>query len=75
MVLFENTEVSAIHEKRGDSLEDIYIKTIADKFIYEKKMIVKELQKNGILVVYTAPSKLTVNVVNKYLDLKARQFI
>lgn len=75
VVLFENTEVSDIHEKRGDSLEDIYIKTIADKFIYEKKMIVKELQKNGILVVYTAPSKLTINVVNKYLELKARQFI
>jgi len=75
VVLFENTEVTNIHTQRGDSIEDIYIKTIADKFIYEKKMIIKELQKNGILVVYTQPSKLTVDVVNKYLELKARQFI
>jgi uncharacterized protein (DUF58 family) len=75
VVLFENSEVTGLHEKRGDNLEDIYIKTIADKFIYEKKMIVKELQKIGILVVYTQPTKLSINVVNKYLELKARQFI
>jgi len=75
VVMFENTEIAKMHEERGDGLEDIYVKTIADKFIYEKKMIVKELQKNGILVIYTPPSKLTVNVVNKYLELKAKQFI
>ena len=75
VVMFENTELAKMHEERGDGLEDIYVKTIADKFIYEKKMIVKELQKNGILVIYTPPSRLTVNVVNKYLELKARQFI
>lgn len=75
VILFENTEVSRIHEKRGDTLEDIYIKTIADRFIFEKKMIVKELHKNGILTIYTSPQQLTVNVVNKYLSLKAKRFI
>lgn len=73
--LFENTEVSSLHEKRGNQLEDIYIKTIADKFLYEKKMIVKELQKKGILVIYTAPQKLSISVVNTYLELKAKQII
>lgn len=75
VILFENTELAKLHQDRGDDLEDIYIKTIADNFIYEKKMIVKELQKNGILVIYTAPSRLNVDVVNTYLELKARQFI
>jgi hypothetical protein len=75
VVLFENTEVSALQANREDSIEDIYLHTIADKFLYEKKMILKELQKNDILAIYTSPSSLTVNVVNKYLELKARQFI
>ncbi|MBK7762843.1 MAG: DUF58 domain-containing protein [Bacteroidetes bacterium] len=75
VVLFENTEVSRIHDRRGDALEDIYVKTIADRFIYEKKMIVKELQKHGILAIYTKPEQLTIQVVNKYLALKAKQFI
>ncbi len=75
IIFFENTEVSSLHEKRGNQLEDIYVKTIADKFLYEKKMIVKELQKNGILVIYTAPQKLSISVVNTYLELKAKQII
>jgi hypothetical protein len=36
---------------------------------------VKELKKHGILSVLTAPENLTVNAVNKYLELKARQAI
>lgn len=75
VILFENTEITSIHEKRDDSIEDIYVKTIADKFIHEKKMIVKELKKLGILVVLSEPKNLTINVVNQYLNLKTRNFI
>lgn len=75
VVLFENTELKNIHEERGNSLEDIYIKTMADKYNYEKKMMLKELRKNGILSIYSAPGDLSVNVVNKYLDLKTKRYI
>ena len=56
-------------------LEGIYNKTIAEKFVFEKKMIVKELQQQGILAVLTSPEKLTVQAVNKYLELKSKQAI
>jgi hypothetical protein len=36
---------------------------------------VKELQKYGILTILTAPKNITVNTVNKYLELKARQVV
>lgn len=75
VVLFENTELKNIHEERGDSLEDIYIKTMADKYHYEKRMMLKELRKNGILSIYSSPDELSVNVVNKYLDLKTKRII
>ena len=75
VVLFENTELKTIHTDRGDSLEDIYIKTMADKYHYEKKMMLKELRKNGILSIYSTPQNLSVNVVNKYLDLKTKRII
>jgi len=58
-----------------NDVESIYIKTIAEKFAFEKKLIVKELQKYGILTILTAPQNLTINTVNKYLELKARQRI
>ena len=38
-------------------------------------MLVKELQHYGILSVLTSPENLTVNTINKYLELKARQAV
>jgi len=75
VVFFENTELKSLLERKADSLEDIYIRTIADKFMYEKKLMVKELHKNGILSILTSPENLTVNTVNKYLELKTRMSI
>ena len=75
VVFFENTELKTITDKSAVSLEGIYIKTIAEKFAYEKRQMVKELHKNGILSILTTPENLTVNTVNKYLELKSRMSI
>lgn len=75
VVFFENTELKSVLDKHAATLEDIYIKTIAEKFVYEKKLMVKELHKNGILSILTTPENLTVNSVNKYLELKTRMSI
>ena len=75
VVFFENTELRQLTDSAADSVESVYIKTIAEKFVYEKKMIVKELQQHGIFTILTAPRNLTVDTVNKYLELKARQAI
>ncbi len=75
VVFFDNTELKSLRENKAEDIESIYIKTIADKFAFEKRMVVKELQKHGIISVLTTPEQLTVNTVNKYLELKARQAI
>lgn len=75
VVFFENTELRQLTDQRADNIESLYVKTIAEKFAYEKKLIVKELQQHGIFTILTAPQHLTVNTVNKYLELKARQAI
>ena len=35
-----------------------------EKFEFEKRLIVKELKKHGILSILTPPEKLTINAVN-----------
>ncbi len=75
VVFFENTEMKTLIEKKAADLESIYYKAVAEKFSYEKKLIVKELRKNGIQALLTTPEKLTVNTINKYLELKARNLI
>ena len=73
VIFFENTELTKLSGAAAHNLEDVYVKTIADKLAYEKRMVVKELQQYGILSVLTAPEHLTVNAINKYLELKAKQ--
>jgi len=75
VVFFENTELKELSTEPAKDVEGIYHKTIAEKFIYEKKLMVKELNKHGILAILTPPQKLTVNVINQYLALKAQQRI
>ncbi|HTL09879.1 MAG TPA: DUF58 domain-containing protein [Chitinophagaceae bacterium] len=75
VVFFENTELHAVTTAPANNIEAVYTKTIAEKFAFEKKLIVKELQQYGILSILSAPQNVTVNTLNKYLELKARQAI
>ena len=75
VIFFENTELQELLHTEPKSVKQIYYKTIAEKFDHEKKLIVKELNKHGIYSVLTAPQDLTVNTINKYLELKARGLI
>ena len=75
VVFFENTELHQLTVADAKSIEQVYVKTIAEKFAFEKRLIVKELMKHGILSILTSPQKLTINIINKYLELKARQAI
>ena len=73
VIFFENTELQQLTKLKTNNIEEIYIKTVAEKFSFEKRLIVKELMKYGILSILTSPQKLTIDTVNKYLELKARQ--
>lgn len=74
-VFFENTELKSLLEAPAQTVEEVYTKTIAEKFAFEKRLIAKELQQYGILSILTTPQQLTVNTINKYLELKAKQAI
>ena len=49
----------------------IYNEVIAEKFIFQKTLIAKELMKHGIKTILTRPEELTINSVNKYLEIKS----
>jgi len=75
VVFFENTELKKLSGEHAADVESIYIKTIAEKFAYDKKLIVKELAKHGIPSILSAPQNLTINTVNRYFEIKAKQKI
>jgi uncharacterized protein (DUF58 family) len=72
VVFFQNTELNHITNKKADTIQEVYDKVIAEKFIFEKKLIVNELKKYGIHSVLTQPENLTLDTINKYLEIKSR---
>ena len=75
VIFFQNTELKILLSNPAKNTIEIYNKTIAEKFELEKKLIQRELQAYGIQSIYTAPENLTVNTINKYLEIKARSMI
>ena len=75
VVFFKNTELDALAKSTPKNTQEIYDKVIAEKLHYEKRLIVQELRKYGIYAVLTSPEGLTMDVINKYLELKARGLI
>ncbi|MDP3567281.1 DUF58 domain-containing protein [Sediminibacterium sp.] len=75
VIFFENTELKEVLAQKPKNTFQIYEQTIAQKFDFEKRQITLELQRYGILSVYTTPKQLTVNSLNKYLEIKTRGMI
>jgi hypothetical protein len=48
VIFFENTELKSVIENSATDLKEIYYKAVAERFSFEKKLIVKELEKHGI---------------------------
>lgn len=75
VIFFENTEIEKVAEIEPKHVGDIYLKTFAEKYRMDKKKIALELRKNAIQTVLTTPEKLSIDTINKYLELKARGVI
>ncbi|MDI9309917.1 MAG: DUF58 domain-containing protein [Limnohabitans sp.] len=72
VVFFNNTELNELINKKTETIQEIYDKVIAEKFAFEKRLIVNELKKYGIYSVLTQPENLTLDTINKYLEIKSR---
>lgn len=75
VVFFENTEVEDLQRMDALNTKDIYMQTLAEKETNEKRGYVQELGKYGIQAVLTTPKNLTVDAINKYLEVKSKGMI
>ena len=72
VVFFKNTELNSLISNKAETVQQVYDKVIAEKFAFEKRLIVNELKKYGIYSILTTPENLTIDTINKYLEIKAR---
>lgn len=72
IIFFKNAELHQLINANPENLQEVYDEIIAEKLEYEKKLIIQELKKFGIYTIYTLPENLNLEVINQYLEIKAR---
>jgi uncharacterized protein (DUF58 family) len=72
VVFFQNSELQELAYKPSKTIQDVYQATVAERMISLKSKIARELRQNGIQTVLTLPEDLSINTINKYLELKAK---
>jgi uncharacterized protein (DUF58 family) len=75
VVFFENSAIREFAQAAPTNVEGIYQQTMARKFLAEKRAMVQKLKQYGIQAVLTNPADLSMDTINKYLELKARGLI
>lgn len=75
VVFFENAELQRYAEAHAATIQDIYFKTTARQYLAEKAQMVQSLRQYGIQSVLTTPEALSIDTLNKYLELKSRGLI
>ena len=71
VVFFEDAELEEYSKEPSRDMQDYYCHAIARNVAYEKQSVVATLRQHGIYALLTKPENLTVNVINRYLEMKA----
>ena len=71
-IFFLNTELDTDLKQVPHDTEQVYVRTITEKMVHEKRLIARELERHGLASILCRPQDLTVNVINRYLEIKAR---
>lgn len=72
VIFFENTEMTKLAHSTPMNISQSAHQTIAEQYAHDKILMAKELQRHGIQTLLTPPKDLSVNAINKYLEVKSR---
>ncbi len=75
VVFFENSEIVEFVNQPAGNLREVYSNTIGKHFLSQNQLILKELLKSGIQGLITQPHLLSIETINKYIQIKRKQMI
>ena len=74
-ITVSDTNILSLAEQYPERSIEVYQKVVAEKLLLEKKEALDILTRRGVIVLDVPANKLTVAVINKYLELKAKSMI
>jgi uncharacterized protein (DUF58 family) len=75
VVMFRDSDVERLLEPRGGGDLELYTRGAAAELLRWRESVLKDLRRAGALVLDVAPTELTGSLINRYLEIKARQLL
>jgi uncharacterized protein (DUF58 family) len=75
VVFFEDSQLNDMVASSFQDIEECYQHVIGEKMGYERRLIVHTLRQNGIYSLLTTPERLSVDVINQYIEMRKRQLL
>lgn len=73
VICFINSELDEFTDYTPKTTSEIYKHTMAGKLLMEKEQIMKMLKLQNINTILTRPEDLSIDVINKYLEIKSKR--
>ncbi len=70
VVIFADSSLRTFADGKAVSEEEYFQRLLAERFIDEKKNLIAKMHQMGIDTVYTTPDNLSVDMINKYLQIR-----
>ena len=74
-VTLTDSGIVALAEQHTKDAKSVYQKAIAERLLQEKHATLEILRRRGVITIDVPAHQLTMAVVNKYLELKAKSRI
>lgn len=75
VIFFQNNDLQEWAQQPVNNTKELVEATVAEKMTSVKWNISRELRQHGIQTILTKPEDLSINSINKYLELKAKGVI
>lgn len=71
-VVISDPNVTELAEQTPEDSESIYQRAVAEMLLDERQVVLDTLNRSGVLTLDVPADKLSVSLINKYLELKGR---
>lgn len=70
VVYFENNDLHGLVASNPHGVEEHYVHVVAQQMEAEQQLIMGKLNRCGILALRTSPDQVSIDVINKYLEIR-----
>jgi uncharacterized protein (DUF58 family) len=72
-VALQDAQLGREAQRRPDRLLDLHRAVVAHRLLREREMVIRKLQRMGIICIDSPPSEISTRLVSRYLEIKQRE--